>query len=111
MFYLVLNLLFFSYLAISTAIATEADFMFIPEEPVSVTWKDEICAKLQQVRPRVLRYPMNFSLIFCLNLKFSNFSLLCFWPFRCAEISMAINGFNSYLNYLFGSLGLCFMYS
>ncbi|KPU76142.1 uncharacterized protein Dana_GF12020, isoform D [Drosophila ananassae] len=38
------------YLAISAAIATEADFMFIPEEPVSVNWKDEICLKLQQER-------------------------------------------------------------
>jgi len=51
---------FFSYLAISAAIATEADFMFIPEEPVSVNWKDEICVKLHQVRSRVLRYPINF---------------------------------------------------
>ncbi|XP_015040011.1 ATP-dependent 6-phosphofructokinase isoform X3 [Drosophila pseudoobscura] len=38
------------YLAISAAIATEADFMFIPEEPVDVTWQDDLSIKLHQER-------------------------------------------------------------
>ncbi|XP_015030158.2 ATP-dependent 6-phosphofructokinase isoform X2 [Drosophila virilis] len=38
------------YLAISAAIATEADFMLIPEEPVAVNWQDSLCQKLVQER-------------------------------------------------------------
>ncbi|KAL7735279.1 hypothetical protein ACLKA6_017984 [Drosophila palustris] len=38
------------YLAISTAIATEADFMFIPEEPVPINWQETLCKKLLQER-------------------------------------------------------------
>lgn len=39
----------FSYLAISAAIATEADFMLIPEEPVPIDWQEHLCKKLIQV--------------------------------------------------------------
>ncbi|XP_017866164.1 PREDICTED: ATP-dependent 6-phosphofructokinase isoform X1 [Drosophila arizonae] len=38
------------YLAISAAIATEADFMFIPEEPAPTNWQDDLCKKLAQER-------------------------------------------------------------
>ncbi|XP_032591548.1 ATP-dependent 6-phosphofructokinase isoform X3 [Drosophila grimshawi] len=38
------------YLAISAAIATEADFMLIPEEPVELLWQDRLCKKLEQER-------------------------------------------------------------
>ncbi|XP_017838654.1 ATP-dependent 6-phosphofructokinase isoform X2 [Drosophila busckii] len=38
------------YLAISAAIATEADFMLIPEEPVPVDWQETLCQKLIQER-------------------------------------------------------------
>lgn len=36
------------YLAVVTALASEADFVFIPEAPPSVDWKDKLCDKLEQ---------------------------------------------------------------
>ncbi|XP_045448341.1 ATP-dependent 6-phosphofructokinase [Melitaea cinxia] len=38
------------YLAVVTALASEADFVFIPEAPPSVDWKDKLCDKLEQER-------------------------------------------------------------
>lgn len=43
-------MILFSYLAISAALASEADFIFIPEEPVAVNWPDKLCKKILQVR-------------------------------------------------------------
>uniref|UniRef100_A0A0A1X4N9 6-phosphofructokinase n=1 Tax=Zeugodacus cucurbitae TaxID=28588 RepID=A0A0A1X4N9_ZEUCU len=37
------------YLAISAALASEADFIFIPEEPVAVNWPEKLCKKILQV--------------------------------------------------------------
>jgi 6-phosphofructokinase 1 len=40
----------FSYLAVVAALASEADYVFIPEDPVKIDWKDHLCKKLQQVQ-------------------------------------------------------------
>uniref|UniRef100_T1GRF8 6-phosphofructokinase n=1 Tax=Megaselia scalaris TaxID=36166 RepID=T1GRF8_MEGSC len=37
------------YLAIVAALASEADCIFIPEEPAELNWQEAICDKLQQV--------------------------------------------------------------
>lgn len=39
----------FSYLAIVAGLASEADFIFIPEEPAPINWQDKLCRKLLQV--------------------------------------------------------------
>lgn len=39
----------YSYLAVVAALASEADYVFIPEDPVKIDWKDQICKKLLQV--------------------------------------------------------------
>lgn len=36
------------YLAVVTALASEADYVFIPEAPPSVDWRDKLCDKLEQ---------------------------------------------------------------
>lgn len=38
------------YLGISAALASEADFMFIPECPATINWPDKLCTKLLQER-------------------------------------------------------------
>ena len=38
----------FSYLALAGALATEADFVFIPEWPPETGWADVLCKKLKQ---------------------------------------------------------------
>lgn len=38
-----------SYLALVAALATEADYVFIPEDPAVVNWQEKICHKLLQV--------------------------------------------------------------
>lgn len=40
--------LFTRYLAVVTSLASEADFVFIPEAPPSVDWRDKLCDKLEQ---------------------------------------------------------------
>lgn len=42
------NVYSFRYLALVTALASEADFVFIPESPPSVGWRDKLCDKLEQ---------------------------------------------------------------
>lgn len=39
----------FRYLALVAALASEADFVFIPEWPPEVEWPDVLCTKLKQV--------------------------------------------------------------
>lgn len=39
-----------SYLAVVAALASEADYVFIPEDPVQTDWKDHLCKKLLQVQ-------------------------------------------------------------
>lgn len=56
---------FYSYLAISAAIATEADFMLIPEEPVPVDWQEHLCKKLIQVS-ELFRFNLSTVLSFTL---------------------------------------------
>ena len=43
-------LLPFRYLALVAALASEADFVFIPEWPPEQGWPDKLCAKLAQER-------------------------------------------------------------
>jgi 6-phosphofructokinase 1 len=38
-----------SYLAVVAALASEADYVFIPEDPVKIDWKENLCQKLLQV--------------------------------------------------------------
>ncbi|GAB6028388.1 hypothetical protein CHUAL_002554 [Chamberlinius hualienensis] len=38
------------YLALVTALATEADYVFIPEWPAEANWKDKMCEKLSEER-------------------------------------------------------------
>lgn len=38
----------FRYLALSAALATEADFVFAPEWPPDVNWPSRMCKKLEQ---------------------------------------------------------------
>jgi len=70
----VLLLFVFSYLAISTAIATEADFMLIPEEPVPVNWQEVLCKKLLQVS-EMSRFLVNSVRCYCFLLFISVISL------------------------------------
>lgn len=37
------------YLAVVTALTTEADYVFYPENPPPVDWPEKICKKLSQV--------------------------------------------------------------
>lgn len=39
----------YSYLALVAGLASEADFIFIPEDPPAVNWQDKLCRKLLQV--------------------------------------------------------------
>jgi 6-phosphofructokinase 1 len=38
----------FRYLALVGALATEADFVFIPEWPADADWQNKLCRKLTQ---------------------------------------------------------------
>lgn len=43
------------YLALVTALATEADYVFVPESPEdSAFWKDKMCEKCLQVSKSLL---------------------------------------------------------
>lgn len=39
-----------SYLAVVAGLCTEADYIFIPEDPAKVDWPKRICAQLSQAR-------------------------------------------------------------
>lgn len=41
--------LYYSYLAVVAALASEADFVFIPEDPAETNWPDNLCDKILQV--------------------------------------------------------------
>lgn len=45
----VLIIIFHSYLALVAGLASEADYIFIPEAPAVVDWQDRLCNKLLQV--------------------------------------------------------------
>lgn len=47
-----ISYLFSSYLALVAGLASEADFIFIPEEPAVVEWPVVICDKILQVYDR-----------------------------------------------------------
>ncbi len=53
------------YLALVAALATEADFVFIPEWPPEVNWPETLCKKLAQVsfstNRLLLRHISNFA--------------------------------------------------
>lgn len=42
-------LCFYSYLALVAGLASEADYIFLPEDPAIVNWQDKLCNKLLQV--------------------------------------------------------------
>lgn len=39
-----------SYLAVVAGLCTEADYIFIPEDPAKVDWPKRICEQLKQAR-------------------------------------------------------------
>lgn len=43
-----MQICWFRYLALVTALSSEADFVFIPEAPPSTDWKEKLCFKLEQ---------------------------------------------------------------
>lgn len=53
----------FRYLALVTALSSEADYVFIPESPPSVDWRDKLCFKLEQAS-----FIFNFLQLSCLPL-------------------------------------------
>lgn len=44
-----LHFLYYSYLAVVAALASEADFVFIPEDPAETNWPENLCDKILQV--------------------------------------------------------------
>lgn len=40
----------YSYLALVGGLASEADFIFIPEDPAIPEWPEKLCSKLSQVQ-------------------------------------------------------------
>lgn len=40
----------YSYLAVVAGLCTEADYIFIPEDPAKVDWPKRICEQLKQAR-------------------------------------------------------------
>lgn len=49
----------YSYLALVAALASEADYVFIPEDPVKIDWKDKICKKILQVHFFIIIYTLS----------------------------------------------------
>lgn len=39
----------YSYLALVAALSSEADYVFIPEDPAPHNWNERLCSKLEQV--------------------------------------------------------------
>lgn len=60
---------FYSYLALVAALATEADYMFIPESPAIEGWEQHMCGRLSQVHLFWLHVYTN-SLFVCFFTKF-----------------------------------------
>lgn len=52
---------YYSYLAVVAALASEADFVFIPEDPAETNWPDNLCDKILQV------------------VEDDDFNLICWW--------------------------------
>lgn len=48
MYEVLMQICWFRYLALVTALSSEADFVFIPEAPPSTDWKEKLCFKLEQ---------------------------------------------------------------
>lgn len=48
MYNVLMQICWFRYLALVTALTSEADFVFIPEAPPSTDWKEKLCFKLEQ---------------------------------------------------------------
>lgn len=55
---------FIRYLALVTALSSEADYVFIPEAPPSVEWRDKLCDKLEQASGTI---NTRLALLSCLN--------------------------------------------
>lgn len=55
------------YLALVAALASEADFVFIPEWPPEIDWANRICKKIEQVCTHILWIELTF-----VNLKLFN---------------------------------------
>lgn len=44
------------------ALASEADFVFIPEDPAVANWPEKLCKKLEQVHFQNNRFPLDLVL-------------------------------------------------
>lgn len=45
-----INIFPFRYLAVVTALTSEADYVFVPEMPPPRDWPNKLCGKLEQAR-------------------------------------------------------------
>lgn len=72
------------YLALVAALTSEADYVFIPENPPPENWGEKICSKLKQARRTNLFMHLLLILIF---LVFGSFFQACFPSFipNCGE--------------------------
>lgn len=55
---------YYSYLALVAALTSEADFVFIPEDPAPIDWPEKMCKKLIQVYYYDNIFSNKFSFIF-----------------------------------------------
>jgi len=44
-----------SYLAVVAGLCSEADYIFIPEDPAKIDWQHRICAQLTQARTKMTK--------------------------------------------------------
>lgn len=54
---------YYSYLALVAALASEADYVFIPEDPVKIDWKEKICKKILQVHIFITYTPRSYIIL------------------------------------------------
>jgi 6-phosphofructokinase len=52
------------YLALVTALGSDADWVFIPESPPAPGWEDQLCTKLKNVRYYMIFIFLNKNFIF-----------------------------------------------
>lgn len=70
---------FSSYLALVSALASGADWLFIPEAPPKEGWEDRMCSRLEVVRRKPLIKPPFVMMRFCLTGKHSGLQIFEKW--------------------------------
>lgn len=51
------------YLAVVGALTSEADYVFVPEDPPPVDWQKKLCDKLEQASPPMQSKEFDFGLV------------------------------------------------